>query len=523
MSADKIKVEVGGELVIDVDTLPREALDSIRAALTVENEEKAKAAMVKAFGHWDLPDTVALYRTEERRGGRRVICLPRGFSMALGAGMAGLGIEVEWVDNRTSVQAAPGYYRPFVLRDYQMAAASKMLRSQQGFYSCPAGGGKSVTCLGMAALVGLRTLLIVDRSNLAEQWRTRAAQFFGMPMTRDKDGNLQASLDGPRTPGKIGEDVWEERDFTVALRQTLHSKGWGLDAARFYEMWGLVVFDEAHHLSAETTGEIARKITSRYLFGISATPAGSEVRGQIVHALVGPIVAETTRQELYDREVLMRPTIEVRRGDLDVVFWPDHDARFDKESGRWRCEKPDCRVAKKHSHRNNYASVLKALVESPERNAAIAARIMSERGHVHLVPSRQKKHLELVRKALLAAGWPENRIWMLRGEENAQGLSQQIVDEVAQADEAVILSTVADEGLDIPPIDRLHLIFPMRGELGVIQTVGRVERVSPNKDDAVVIDYRESRVSVFESQFQDRCRVYRMQGYSVDLGSTGSP
>lgn len=512
---DRIRVEVSGELVIDVDTMSTVALDSIKAALTVPNEEREKASMLKTFGWWAMPETVALYRVEERRGGRRVICLPRGFSMALGAGMAGLGIEVEWIDSRTSVPAADDYYRPFVLRDYQLDAIAKMLRSEQGVYMAPAGSGKTTSCLGMASWANQRTLVIVDRSNLAEQWRSRAAQFFCMPFTRDANGNLQASIDGERTPGKIGEDVWEERDFTVALRQTLHSKGWGLDAAKWYETWGMVILDEVHHAASETLSEIARRVPSRYFFGVSATPSANETRGQIIHSLLGPIVAETTRQDLYDRKVLVRPTIEVRRGTLEADFWPDHDARFDKERQRWRCEKLGCSVNRKHSHRNNYQSCLKALVESPERNAAIADRIMSERGHVHLVPSRQKKHLDLIRKAAVAAGWPEDRIWMLRGEENAQGLSQQIADEVGQADEAVILSTVADEGLDIPPIDRIHLVFPLRAALGVIQTVGRVERVSPGKTEATVIDWHEPRVSCFVAQFEERLRTFRQQGYDV--------
>lgn len=844
-----VPVTVAGEIVIDIDALPLPALEQIRGALTIENEERDKAASVKQFGWWDMPEMLALYREEKRRGGRNVICLPRGFAMHLTAIFQGLSITPAWNDLRTSSPAQDGYFRQFALRDYQLDAALKMLNSQQGFYKCPAGGGKghpldtevpvwdggfkrwgdlevgdtligregptkvtaihdrgdlptyrvtfsdhtsvicdadhiwhvgddrkrrrrgewsnktttelmeeglrqgnswrwripiasaekqrqhlpldpymvgaliangcltgtgtqlttpdtevidrinqssgpgqvrkvqdttevcdryqisgitqitrdlgmrvrssekripelylsafagdrrcllmglmdgdgssrgenrrsaiyhttspglaqdvaelvrslggtasvgekprdgkpteypvyinpatsmllfgtsrkmrptstshrkpirrivsieptgrvepircitvdapdslymigrsytlthnTVTTLGMAAWRNQRTLVIVDRSNLAEQWRTRAAQFYGFPMDELEDGSLYATFDGWRSPGLLGNDIWEERDFTVALRQTLHSRAMELDATRWWQRWGMVVFDEAHHLVAETTGDIGRKITARDLFGVSATPSSSPMKSAIVHSIVGPIVAETTRQELYDREVLMRPEIHVERGTLEFAFHPDHDAVYDNETGSWSCQMEGCKKTGKHSHRNNYSSALKALVDSKERNARIAEAIMKQRGHYVLVPSRQLKHLDNIRKALIAAGWPKDKIWTLTGKENAEGKSKAIVDAIEASDEAVLFSTVADEGFDLPKLDRGHLVFPIKGEIPVIQTIGRLERIAEGKDDAIWTDHHEPNIVVFVGQFDERRRIFGMQGYDV--------
>lgn len=512
-----VTVRVAGELVISLDSLPQMALEQIKSALTVINEEREKQQTLKTFGWWDLPETVALYRIERRRGGDEVICLPRGFASQLGAGLAGMGIPVVWDDQRSKAAAAPGYYQMFVARDYQLWAAQAFLTAEQGIYKCPAGGGKTVETLFEMAMVQQRALLIVDKIALANQWRVRAHQFYGMPVEQDDQGHDIAPLTGDRVAGFIGQGTWEERDFTVALRQTLYERAWQLDATGWWQTWGYTKLDEVHHATADSLAEISRKVTSYYFGGVSATPAKSPAKAAIVNAIVGPIVAETPRQLLYDRGVLMRPTVEVLNGDFFTDFWPDHDAEFDKESQRWKCLVPSCKKNQKHGHRNNYSSVLKKIVEDEDRNARVAARVTAERGHVHLVPSGQLKHLKALRAALVEAGWPDDKIWMLRGEENAKGLDQQIAQQVMAADEAVILASlqVAGEGLDIPPIDRNHVSFPMRDEGATEQLAGRGERVWPGKADTVLVDYREPRMEVLEGQFESRSRVYRMQGYPV--------
>lgn len=526
-----VPVRVAGELVIKVDDLPMMALEQIKAALTIVNEEREKAASIKQFGWWDMPETVPLYRFETRRGGDNVICLPRGFSRGLVAGLASMGIQIQLDDQRTKSPASPGYFRIFQVRDYQLEAVLAILKAEQGIYKAPAGSGKTVTSLATMAYADQRTLVIVDKTQLANQWRVRAHQFFGMPLeeVEREDGTteLVASLtkNGStdlREVGLIGNDVWEERDLTICLRQTLHSRDWTMDATGWWGRFGMVFYDECHHLAAETLADISRKITAFYIPGVSATPAKSEAKGQIVSALIGPIIHETPRQILYDRGVLMKPRIEVLKGDFYAAFHPDHDSDPNGSCQVEGC--PKARQRKKHSHRNNYSSILKRLVEDKDRNKRIADRVALERGHTHLVASGQLKHLDLLRKEIIAAGWPEEKIWKLTGKENAEGLDQKIIQDVMDADEAVILATiqVAGEALDVPPIDRVHIVFPMRDQGATIQLVGRGERVFPSKKtDALVIDYREYLVDVLEGQFGERDRTYRMQGYDITESAHG--
>lgn len=515
-----VPVRVTGELVIKIEDLPEMALEQVKSALTIPNEEREKAQALKQFNWFELPETVPLYRVETRRGGENVICLPRGFAAGLVNGLAGMGIQVAWDDQRTLSASHPDYYKLFLSRDYQAEAALAWMAAQQGFVKGPAGSGKTVLVLWALAMLGQKALIITDKTALANQWRVRAHQFYKMPIELDDEGYEQAALTKKGDPdlreaGFIGQGVWEERNLTICLRQTLHERGFALDGTRWWQNWGAVIFDEGHHLTADTLGDICRKITSVYLGGVSATPWKTPERGMRVTCLVGPIVHEIPRKILYERKVLMKPEIHVINGDFVTPFWPDHDAEYDKHQQRWTCLKPDCTTNKKHGHRNNYSSALKAIVESKERNARIAAKIAGERGHYHLMPSRQLKHLDLIEKALIKAGWPKEKIWKLRGEENAAGLDRVIDQQLRASDEGVLLSTVADEGLDIPPLDRCHMIFPMRDPILTEQIAGRVERVFEGKKDAIVYDWRESDMDVFEGQYDERTRVYLRNGYTI--------
>lgn len=542
-----VKARVASEIEILVDDLDPPLLAAITSALTFPNEEYEKMmSLGRPMAAGAIPKTIEMYRIETRRGGDKVICLPRGIAAQLAHGASLMGYQIEWDDCRSSAPSSPGYYKPFLLRDVQLRDLAAMLTAEQGVYRCPAGGGKTVTMLCLAAHAQQRTLVITDKAFLLNQWRTRASQWLG----------LSLDLDDENSVGIIGQDVWEERDLTIALRQTLFSRLWETKATGVMSRYGITVLDESHHIgSAESLQEVVREIPSRMLFGVSATPSRTPMQGNIVHALLGPIVAETTRQELYDRGVLIRPTIRVIDTEFETSFWKDHQSDPDGN-----CDMIGCKRSYQHGHQNNYMTAQKNLVNDEDRNRLIARQIVSERGHVHLVSSKQLNHLNLLKRALEDEGW-DGPIYLIRGEENARGDSQEIVKAIEagglwrspakakkltkkqvakmreeaeengeefvdpndqpwvqvepigeHGHEAVILSTVADEGFDVPMIDRLHNCFPLRQEAATIQLIGRCERISPGKTEAIITDFRDVRTTIFAEQAAERLRVYRYQG-----------
>lgn len=491
-----VPIRVRGELEVRVNDLPPGALQTIKAALTLPNEDREAAQREHAFGWWDMPESLYLWKVFERRG-EKFLSMPRGFARQLGQGLTKLGAEIQWTDERAIVSAAPGYFRPFPLRDYQLDAVKALLKAEQGFYQAPAGSGKTITMLGMIAYCNLRTLVIIDKADIIDQWIERASdpRFLGLTDV-----------------GKISQGIWEEKDLTIALRQALWARTAETDALQFWKGWGCVIFDEGHKLGGETLGEISRKVVSRLMLGTSATPSKTETRGKIVNHLVGPIVHITPRQKLRDAGILVTPHVRHLPTEIDLEFWDTHDVTSHQD-----CKVPKCRkTGQNHSHRNNYSSCLKSLVADEDRNKQIAEQVVSEPNHVHLIPSRQKKHLDLLKKAIEEAGWTAP-IYYLRGEENARGESRGIVEQIMNGQSGcVILSTVADEALDIPPIDRVHIVFPMRQAAALIQLIGRGERSCEGKTEFIVHDYVDLLTEVFLNQFWERDRTYRSIDCVID-------
>jgi superfamily II DNA or RNA helicase len=281
-----IRATVGSHLLINEDGLPSHIVDFIKQALIFPNPEKEVAKKQHLWNAHELPDEVFLW---EKQGSTLV--LPRGFATDLREGLNKLGYRLEWNDKRHShslEQWAVNAMTPIELRDYQEQAAQQMCELQQGVFESPTGSGKTITMLEAIRRIAQRSLIIVDKTNIAEQWRKEA---------RDK---LNVEL------GLIGDNEWGEAPITVALVQSLWSSRELLESD-WWGQWGLVVLDECHHAPAFSFQDIIQRFPAKFRFGLSATPKKG---GRIVpyaQKIIGPNFKTTTSQELKERGILVHP------------------------------------------------------------------------------------------------------------------------------------------------------------------------------------------------------------------------
>ena len=67
---------------------------------------------------------------------------------------------------------------------------------------------------------------------------------------------------------------------------------------------------------------------------------------------------------------------------------------------------------------------------------------------------------------------------------------EEIVSDMKGGGLHVIFATqLADEGLDIPNLDTLHLVHPTKSEGRIEQRIGRTQRVEEGKNKPIVYDY----------------------------------
>ena len=57
-----------------------------------------------------------------------------------------------------------------------------------------------------------------------------------------------------------------------------------------FDQFGLAVFDECHHLGAEVFFKSMRKVSSKYMLGLSATPKRKDGLQWVFESFIGPIV-----------------------------------------------------------------------------------------------------------------------------------------------------------------------------------------------------------------------------------------
>ncbi len=161
------------------------------------------------------------------------------------------------------------------LREYQQEALNAWLKSKQGIIVIPTGGGKTVIGLKATALIRLATLIIVPTIDLLQQWYENVRELLGVEA------------------GRIGGGYDELKGITVITYDSAYTQ-----LEKIGNKFGLVIFDEVHHLPSEGYSIIAQGLASPYRLGLTATPERSDGRDKLYPLLVGPIVYRITVSNL---------------------------------------------------------------------------------------------------------------------------------------------------------------------------------------------------------------------------------
>jgi len=136
----------------------------------------------------------------------------------------------------------------------------------RGVVVLPTGAGKTFVASLAIAQKRRSTLVVVPTLDLMAQWH---------------DG-LRATFDAP--VGLIGGGSHEISDLTVTTYDSAH-----IHMDRLGNRFGLVIFDECHHLPSDAYATAARMSLAPFRLGLTATPERADGREALYDELVGPI------------------------------------------------------------------------------------------------------------------------------------------------------------------------------------------------------------------------------------------
>jgi hypothetical protein len=348
----------------------------------------------------------------------------------------------------------------------QVAARDACLHSMRGtglgggMLVLPCGYGKTVVAIAIAAAHRRRTIVVVGKEFLMDQWAERIAEF----------------VPGA-TVGRIRQDCVEVDgcDFVVAMLQSLSSRQYDPEVLRSF---GLAVFDEAHHVAARCFNRAVRALPARCVLGCSATPDRRDGLGRLLKWSIGPELFRAVRPP----EDLLVMTLRFSGGSTKLRIGSDGQPMV--------------------------PTMQTALAADARRNAMLAreiAALYAVGRHVIVLSERkaQLKHLEAL---LLARGVDPAQIGYYIGPTSkAQRAVSATLD--------VILSTycMAREALDIQRLDTLVMASPVGS---MEQAVGRIQRPSDDKQMPLVVDVHDP-LGPFIGLASGRSKFYDSQEAAV--------
>jgi superfamily II DNA or RNA helicase len=364
-------------------------------------------------------------------------------------------------------------------RDEDQRAANRAFASANGgILNLACGKGKTFLALKQAELLGCPLLVVVHNTFLMNQWAQEAIPTHVEMRPNQKVGIIQ------------GDKFDWEHPITVAMIHSLASR---LQAGKIPpEMWkhfGMVVFDEVHHLSAPLFVTTAPIIRGRR-YGLTATDKRGDGTDFIYKMHIGDIFYSDLRQKLLPR--------------IYFQYTPVY------------CDADNVQEAKDISgeyHLGKFRSYFGTLPAALDFRAKCLQEALDD-------PANRK---------ILAVSHSKDQLIALHERFPGSGL---IIRETDQEERSAIvrrsrltfaIANLGFEGLDDDNIDTVHVLLPFGSDKNppndLQQVLGRAQREKTGKNTPVVVIYDDVNVRPLHKT----CMVMRKQLASWDKHVPGMP
>ncbi|MFB6180460.1 MAG: DEAD/DEAH box helicase [Candidatus Nanohalobium sp.] len=309
------------------------------------------------------------------------------------------------------------------LRPYQKQYVEKSYEKKAAVLANPAGSGKTVTAIGLMAKIDSPTLILVPQRNLVGQWKREILD--KTTVTEDQIGEYHG-------------DEKEMNDVTIA---TYHMAGDKTDL--FRKEWGLIIFDEVHHIPSQLFRKTASLQSTRRV-GLSASPVREDSKEKDIYALIGQEIGGDWAR-FFQKGFVKKPEVEIQLKEWASDFYRH---KYEQASGIKKAIIASKNPAKKEN--------LEKLLEKHEDNKIIIFCDWIDQGET----------LE-----------EEYNIPFISGEtdhEEREKYFQKFRDDKL---DAIIVSRIGDEGLDLPDAE-VGIIMSGQGgsRRQATQRAGRVMR-----------------------------------------------
>ena len=356
------------------------------------------------------------------------------------------------------------------LRDYQENVVDIFMKTAKkndkigggGLLEIPCGRGKTVIALSIISQLKTKTLVVVHKGFLLDQWIERIAQF----LPSAKIGKIQGQI----------IDI-EDKDIVIGMLQSLSMKEYPQD---MFSSFGLTIVDECHHISSEVFSRSLQRIVTKYALGLSATMQRKDGLTKVFKMFLGEIIYKEEREKT--DFVLVK-----------AVEFKTNDAEFNETAHDYRGNPAYSTMITKlcsYSHRSEF--ILKVLKKELQEKPGQQVMILAHNKNLLVYLFKAIEHRNIATVGYYVGGMKSKDLKESEGKN-------------------VIIATyaMAAEALDIKTLTTLILATP---RTDVTQAVGRILRVK--HDRPLVIDVLDSH-DVFQRQWAKRRKFYEKNNYKI--------
>jgi superfamily II DNA or RNA helicase len=367
-------------------------------------------------------------------------------------------------------------------RPYQQEAIDRWNKTgKRGVVILPTGAGKTFVAQMAIEQINRSTLIVVPTIDLMNQWYDLILSSYDVEV------------------GLIGGGYFEKGAIII----TTYSSAFRF-MERMGDQFGLLIFDECHHLPSSVYRYIAEMSIAPFRLGLTATPERADGADETLTHLIGPIVYRREAQDLAG-EYLASYTV-VR---INVQLTQEERANYERERAIYR----------------NFIGSLGIGIGSVEGwQMFIAASARSEAGRRAMLAYRESKRIALGTDAklrilndLLHRHSKERTLIFTAENEMVYRISEQflipaITHETSIKERrhwldlfnkgevlALATSKVLNEGVNIPEASIAIVLSGSGSTREHIQRLGRILRKQPDKEailyEVVTLDTAEENIS----------------------------
>jgi superfamily II DNA or RNA helicase len=177
------------------------------------------------------------------------------------------------------------------LRDYQEPVVNKFVQYCYdntyggGLLELPCAWGKTSASLYILSQIKKKTIVIVHKEFLMNQWIERIQQF----LPKARIGKIQGPI----------IDV-QDKDIVLCMLQSLISKDY---EQSIFDDFGLTIIDEVHHISSQTFSNALFKVVTKFMLGLSATMNRKDGTTSVFKMFLGEVIHKVERTSSDNVEV----------------------------------------------------------------------------------------------------------------------------------------------------------------------------------------------------------------------------